>query len=301
MPVIVVVADGLCVETLQAALAAGAAPALARLREEGALNTVTSVFPSVTGPAYAPFLMGRFPGPVGLPGLRWYDRTRKLARMPGHSRSYVGAEMRYVDDDLAPDAPTLFELAPSSLAAMNVIGRGLRNSQRIGRGARFILRTGITHFRGNVRGWLAIDRDIASAFVAKLADSKPSFAFLALTGIDKTSHAAGQNSALTAEALSIVNDTVAQIRAQAEQDNTWTTTHLWVVSDHGHSQIAHHEDLAQVVESWGFSTLAHPWVFRRSPEAAVMVSGNAMAHIYVGSDWISARVGREQTHSPPLC
>ena len=29
---------------------------------KGGLHTVTSCFPSVTGPAYAPFLMGRFPG-----------------------------------------------------------------------------------------------------------------------------------------------------------------------------------------------------------------------------------------------
>ena len=51
-------------------LALGSLPALAQLRDEGGgkLHTVTSCFPSVTGPAYAPFLMGRFPGPIGLPG-----------------------------------------------------------------------------------------------------------------------------------------------------------------------------------------------------------------------------------------
>ena len=47
------------------------------MRDEGGMHTVTSVFPSVTGPAYVPFLMGRFPGPIGLPGLRWYDREKK--------------------------------------------------------------------------------------------------------------------------------------------------------------------------------------------------------------------------------
>ncbi len=282
MPVVILVADGLRPDTLESAIAAGSVPALARLRDEGSLSTVTSVFPSVTGPAYTPFLMGRFPGPVGLPGLRWYDRSRKLARMPFHSRSYVGAEMRYVDSDLDADAPTIFELAPASLAAMNVIGRGLRPDERLGQGWRFVLRTGITHFRGNVRGWLEIDRDIAAKFTQRLLTDSPDFAFAALTGIDKTSHANGHESALTMEALSIVDQSAKAIRAAAEQKGVWDDTHLWIVSDHGHSAVAHHEDLASLVEEWGLPAIAHPWPMRRNPEAAVMVSGNAMAHIYVG-------------------
>ncbi len=282
MSVVILVADGLRPDTLASAIAAGSVPALARLSAEGGLSTVTSVFPSVTGPAYAPFLMGRFPGPVGLPGLRWFDRSRQLARMPFHSRSYVGAEMRHVDSDLDPSAPTIFELAPSSLAAMNVIGRGLRKHERLGQGARFVLRTGFTHFRGNVKGWLAIDRDIAAAFTQRLFSESPAFAFAALTGIDKTSHAFGHESALTMEALSIVDKTAGAIRATAEQTGVWNNTHLWIVSDHGHSAVAHHEDLASLVEEWGLSVIAHPWPMRRHPDAAVMVSGNAMAHIYVG-------------------
>lgn len=282
MPVVVLVADGLRPDTLELAIKEGGVPALARLREEGALNTVTSVFPSVTGPAYAPFLLGRFPGPVGLPGLRWYDRTRRLARMPFHSRSYVGAEMRHVDTDLDPAAPTIFELAPSSLAAMNVIGRGLRKEERLGHGLRFVLRTGVTHFRGDVRGWLAIDRDIAAQFTQRFFAERPAFAFAALTGIDKTSHARGHESSLTSQALEIVDLTAGSLRDAAERAGIWEDTHLWVVSDHGHSPVSRHEDLAALVQSWGFSVIAHPWPMRSSPDAAVMVSGNAMAHIYTG-------------------
>ena len=280
MPVVIIVADGLRPDTLEEALSGGSVPALARLRDEGGLNTVTSVFPSVTGPAYAPFLMGRFPGSVGLPGLRWYDRTRRLARMPFHSRSYVGAEMRHVDTDLDPAAPTIFELTQSNLAAMNVIGRGLEAREKLSQGLRFILRTGITHFRGNVRGWLAIDRDIASQFVDRFFNERPAFAFAALTGIDKTSHARGHESELTAQALSIVDLAAGALRFAAERAGIWEETHLWVVSDHGHSRVLHHEDLAALVAEWGHSVITHPWPMRASPEIAVMVSGNAMAHIY---------------------
>jgi len=64
------------------------------------------------------------------------------------------------------------------------------------------------------------------------------------------------------------------------------------VSDHGHSPVHQHEDLAQVVADWGPHVLAHPWVYGRRPDVAVMVSGNAMAHLYVGlADRPRARLG----------
>src|SRR2546422_11278366 len=126
MSVIILLADGARVDTLERAVDSGALPALARLRAEGGLHALSSAFPSVTGPAYAPFLMGRYPGSVGLPGLRWYDRSRRVARLPGHSRSYVGAEMRFVDRDIDRASPTIFELAKPSVGALSVIGRGLR-------------------------------------------------------------------------------------------------------------------------------------------------------------------------------
>ena len=162
MSVIILLADGVRTDTLARGIDDGSLPALARLREEGSLSTVTTVFPSVTGPAYTPFLMGRYPGPVGLPGLRWFDRSRETARGFGNCRSYVGAEMRHVDADLDPSAPTLFELAGPGLGALNVIGRGLRRRQRIGRDLRFVARAALTHFTGNLGDWLEIDRQVGA-------------------------------------------------------------------------------------------------------------------------------------------
>ncbi len=281
MSVVVIVADGARPDTLSSAIDGGSLPALYRLREEGAFHTITSAFPSVTGPAYAPFLMGRYPGPVGLPGLRWYDRARMTARFPGNSRSYVGPEMRFVDRDLDPAAPTIFELVPDSIAALNVISRGLSKRDRIGRGVRFVARTARTHFSGNVRGWLSIDRYIGAEVAAQIREKKPDFVFAALTGIDKTSHAAGHEASVVRDALRIVDNTVAEIRHDAERDGRWDAMHLWLVSDHGHSPVRQHEDLARLVHGLGVRTIAHPWVYRTSADVAVMVSGNAMAHIYL--------------------
>src|SRR5438552_5930541 len=121
--VIVILADGARPDTLGSAIDAGQLPALSRLRDEGGKHTLTSAFPSVTGPAYTPLLMGRFPGSVGLPGLRWYDRARAACTFPDYTRSYVGYQMRAMDRDLDPNASTIFELVPDSVAALSVITR----------------------------------------------------------------------------------------------------------------------------------------------------------------------------------
>ena len=281
MPVIVLVADGARPDTLRQAMDDGELPALARLRAEGGFHTVTSTFPSVTGPAYAPFLMGRYPGPVGLPALRWFDRARTATSYPHHTRSYVGSEMRKVDRDLDPTAPTLFELAGSSLAALNMIGRGLPRRRQMARGAGFVLRAARTHFRGNVRGWLQIDRDIGAEVARRVCAERPDFVFAALTGIDKTSHAEGHGAPVVRDAMRIVDEVAGELRAGLERGGAWDRTHLWIVSDHGHSPVRQHEDLAGLLDSWGHGIIAHPWVFGRGRDAAVMVSGNAMAHLYL--------------------
>ena len=281
---VVVIADGVRPDVLARAIARGDLPALAGLREEGSLSTITSAFPSVTGPAYAPFIMGRYPGSIGLPGLRWYDRSRRIAKLSGHSRSYVGPEMRFVDRDIDRASPTIFELAKPSLGALSVIARGLRRRERIGQSPAFVARAAATHFRGSVPGWLAIDRQVGEEVALRLRTRRMRYAFVALTGIDKTSHAAGQDSPIVRDAMRIVDDTVAQIRLDAERDGRWNKMHLWVGSDHGHSTVRQHEDLAAILVDWGYSTLSHPWAFNTSADVAVMVSGNAMAHLYLDLD-----------------
>jgi arylsulfatase A-like enzyme len=109
----------------------------------------------------------------------------------------------------------------------------------------------------------------------------PSFAFAALTGVDKTSHAFGHESSDTLAALRIVDELVAELRHDAERDGRWESMHLYVVSDHGHSAVTRHDDLAGAVRARGYGVIAHPWVFGHRRDVAVMVSGNAMAHLYV--------------------
>ena len=280
MPVIVLVADGARPDAFDGPLEG--LPALKRLRDDGGVHELTSVFPSVTGPAYTPFLMGRFPGPVGIPGLRWYDRARTACGWPDYARSYVGYQMGRIDADLDPGAPTIFELVPRSVAALSVVTRGLSRAGRVGSiTARSALRAAVTHFRGRVERWLDLDREVADELLRRLREDRPDYLFAAFTGVDKASHSRGHEHEMVHEALTIVDDAVARLRDEAEREGWWADTHLWIVSDHGHAEVHTHDDLAGWMSSAGYRTVAHPWSAGLSADAAVMVSGNAMAHVYV--------------------
>ncbi|MDQ8153071.1 MAG: alkaline phosphatase family protein [Gemmatimonadota bacterium] len=281
MSVVVLVADGARPDTLRAALDSGDLPALARLRAEGELHTVSSVFPSVTGPAYTPFLMGLFPGTAGIPGIRWWDRARTATHWPDHARSYVGIQARHADADLTAAHRTLFECAPRALASLTPFGRGLTPASRLGFNWGFGARAAWAHFRGDVPGWLSIDRAMGVRAAERIRRDRPDVAFLVHPGIDKTSHAVGHAAPAVRDAMRIVDDTAAMIRADAERDGRWESMHLWIVSDHGHSPITAHDDLATLLASWGFGVCAHPWTMVGGPDCAVMVSGNAMSHVYL--------------------
>lgn len=294
MTLVIVVADGARADALFGAMDAGHLPALAQLRAEGSAHTITSVFPSVTGPAYTPFLMGLHPGRAGVPGIRWWDRARTVTSWPGYARSYVGFEALRADTDLTTEHRTLFEHAERPLGAFTPHGRGLTGAQRIGADFLFGLRMGWTHFRGDIPGWLALDRQLGRQTAERLRTDRLDFAFLAHPGIDKLSHQLGHAAPEVLQAMRTVDATVAEIRGDAERDGRWSDMEIWVVSDHGHSPVRHHEDLAGLLASWGLGVIAHPWTFTGGRDAAVMVSGNAMAHVYLELS------RRERPWWPPL-
>lgn len=284
MPLILLVADGARFDSFDASTRDGSGaplPALARLRAEGSLHTVTTAFPSVTGVAYAPFLTGRFPGPSGLPGLRWFDRSHTRCRRFPYARSYLGAEMRHLDEDLDASHPTLFELAPSRFNAMSMLGRGTSSRERLGRDARTLARAAYTHWIGNVDGWIALDEHVARVSTRHIIERRPEFACIALLGLDKASHTAGHDSAVAGRALATIDTAVAELRSALERAGRWDDTRMWIVSDHGHSSVRAHDDLASLVRASGHRVLAHPWLLARGEAVAVMVSGNAMAHLYL--------------------
>jgi len=277
---VILVADGARPDALFGAIDAGELPALAGLRARGTALTLTSVFPSVTGSAYTPFLMGLHPGRAGLPGLRWYDRERRHTLWPAHARSYVGLGGMRADKDLTREHRTLFEHEPRSIGGFTYVGRGLSTRQRIGTGWAFGARMAWTHFRGDLDGWMRFDRWLGEEFVRRIVAQRPRVAFLAHPGIDKMSHRFGHGHPRVLEAMRTVDHTVRTLEAAFAREGRAEELEIWIVSDHGHAPVPSHEDLAGTVASWGHRVRAHPWVIG-GDDVAVMVSGNAMAHLYL--------------------
>lgn len=277
---LVVVADGVRPDILAEEMDAGHIPTLADMRERGGLHTVTSSFPSVTGPAYAPFVMGRHAGSSGMPGLRWFDRARSLSWALRPARSYAGMDIWRTDEDIAPDVPTLYELAAPSLAGMMMIGRGATHG-RVGRGFRWMLRASPVHFFGNVLGWTKVERLAANHFLARFEKHRPRLSMLAIATPDKFSHAFGSDSAPVREAIRDVDDAVAKAYALARTGGWGDGFNVWVVSDHGHAPVTQHDDLHGWLSSLGHRVMAHPKLFVRRADIALMVGGNAMAHLYL--------------------
>lgn len=277
---LLVVADGVRPDVLQEEVAAGHTPALATLVARGGFHEVSASFPSVTGPAYVPFLMGRHPARVGLPGLRWYDRARTLRLAPAQARSYAGIDIWHVDRDVARDAPTLLELAQPSLAAMSMLARGATHG-RIGRSIAWMLRAAPAHFRGDLQGWLDVERAATAQFLTRFARVRPRASVLAIASADKFAHKLGCHSDAVRTAIRDIDAAVASARAIAARDGWSDGLHIWVVGDHGHAPVAHHDDLHGWLEREGLRVLAHPQLRARRADVALMVGGNAMAHIYI--------------------
>ncbi|MEO7996821.1 MAG: alkaline phosphatase family protein [Gemmatimonadaceae bacterium] len=276
---LLIVADGVRHDVLRDEIDRGKVPALAALCARGQMHEVSTCFPSVTGPGYIPFLTGRFPADVGIPGLRWYDRERKVGLWPAFARSYAGIDIWHLDNDLDRKTPTLFDLAKPSLAAMSMLGRGARVN--FGRSLKFMIEVTPAHFRGDLDSWQASERKATQEFMRAFEKQRPRFATLAVTSPDKRAHKEGGESPGVRACIRDINDAVVAAQAIAERGGWRNQLDIWLVGDHGHAPVANHDDMHGWLEQRGLRVRAHPKVLQPSVDVALMVGGNAMAHIYL--------------------
>src|SRR5947209_2871355 len=92
-----VMIDGANYQVMRELLGAGDLPGMSALAETGAgLKQAVTCFPSTSGPAYIPYLMGLFPGTANVPGYRWLSRENYAGRGSRWTRpgiaSYSGIE-----------------------------------------------------------------------------------------------------------------------------------------------------------------------------------------------------------------
>jgi hypothetical protein len=289
--VVVVLADGVGPELLQGLADRGRLPAIRRLAASAtgpAIRSAVGAFPSTTGPAHLPFLTGRFPGPCNMPGIRWLDPARYAAGLlaKGRFRSYMGPGNLLASRDLAPGVRTVFELVRDHASIGGNLCRGVRRSRNLTRWSRAVV--SIASYLGESR---TRSDAIAAARLYQAVRRGVTFVFAVFYGIDAAAHKWGGGHEVEAE-CERVDRVVGDLLDRLESGGRAAETLVLFVSDHGHSPTGVHLDLHGLVERSAGRTLAHPCLWRGlvDAKAAVMVSGNAMANVYLrGEGWTAPK------------
>ena len=283
---VLVLADGFRTDVLRALSESGELPNITRhLMAEGSYFEGVSVLPSVTDVAYLPMLTGQYPGTANMPGIRWVDKSRFTTGkflVTGH-RSYVGASHLRFDGDLPDGLETLFDLCPDSLAVRSDIHRGLSRGRNRFHG----ISIPFMFFSHYLKRADFIDRIVSGSLLRALRGMEgnlPRFVFLPLLDVDTASHAYGPQHRRTIDAYRRVDMKVGAIIDRLRRIGIWDRTHLLLSSDHGHTETTVHLDLGRLLSELGYSVFEHPNVYRRSVDAAVMISGNSFANVYVSSE-----------------
>ncbi len=270
--------DGLRPDVAEERLAAGDLPHLAEMLDEGGRTRAITVFPSTTSVAYLPFLTGCTPGRCDIPSIRWLDRRSyggRWWRERDAVRSYCGYQAPRLDDDIAPDVRTIFELIPDSIGIFTPIARGLTPARDPSRRERQLWGA-LAHYAQ----WHQPSDDAVARHLLRAAAGSARFVFAQFPAVDGYTHQAHPEAPSVLRALRKVDQVVGRLRDQLRRQGQLQDSLLLMVSDHGSATVHTHLDLPEWFRAQGVPTLSHPVLWEREPRAAVMVAGNGSAMVY---------------------
>jgi arylsulfatase A-like enzyme len=272
--------DGAHVEVLPELIKRGDLPHIKRIIDEGTYRKATTCFPSTTGPAYLPFLTGHSPGPMGITGIRWFDKKEfKSTRWNKNAmRSYCGPEAAWFNTDMPPDKPTLFELMGESYNLYNMITRGIPDARDLGKKGKGLLYTR-AHF------WKRhhpVDRQGHQRIMEFLQSGKDfDFLFAVFPSVDWDSHYHHIRDHRTVEAYKIADQSLGEARELLEKKGWWGDTLFIMTSDHGLTATENHLDLGDWMTNNDLKSVYYPVIWKSKPKSAVMISGNSFGSIHL--------------------
>lgn len=286
--------DGARPDVMQEMLESGDLPNIrAEILSQGTFRRASSCFPTTTGPAYLPFLTGCFPGTLNITGIRWLDKREfhRKGWSKNKFRSYNGIEAPWFNSDLPKERPTLYEIFDRPFNIFSMITRGLpRGNDLTGRAKPFL------YFYAHLTDkWDPVDRTSHSRLLRAL-DQNPEFVFVVFPGVDSYSHLFHPRHDNTYKAYRYVDFSVGEVVKRLKKQGRWEDTLLILTSDHGLTATHTHLDLALFLQKRGMKTLFYPIIWKRNPQASVMISGNAFGHVYLlnGNTQKLARAGHPE-------
>jgi len=282
---IFLMADGARADVFEELLKAGELPSISRyVIEPGSYREAVSVFPSTTGPAYTPYIFGKYPGRCNFPGIRWLDRRIYADRRKLFSfrrfRSYIGLETYFMNSDASTDNTSIFEVFPRSGNILNELSRGVKLSNDKTRFSKLYYKVK-SHFTDKTD---EVDM-VARRLLLKELGGMHDFIFTVFLGIDTYSHV---NHPFHKEVLASykrIDETVGVVASRLKAEGRLDETLFVIISDHGLTQTHSHFDSLGFLNARGYKTFYYPNVFKHfmNADAASLISGNAMANIYVKS------------------
>jgi len=279
---IIILIDGGCVEVVEDLLSKDELPNIRKyILKNGTYCRGISTYPSATGPAYAPFLTGCFPGTCDLPGIRWFDRYEFYSkkRVFGGLRSYIGLESVMMKRDLNKEVKTLFELSKNPYNVFNPLSRGIKFSRNIPH-----MLNPYAHF---THRWEIVDKTAAFFIRRALRKSNPDFLFAVFPAVDGLSHATGPRSSRVIAAYKKIDEMIGQIIGELIKQKKFEDTLFIISSDHGLTDTHTHFDLSEFMEKKNFRVLYYPLIYKRNINMVLAETGNSMANIYIknGNCW----------------
>jgi len=275
---ILLLADGARPDIFAELCEAGQLPHCDELfRRGGRFSAASSVFPSTTGPAYLPFLTGCYPGTCNVPGIRWFDKKvygEGRPRMKRY-RSYVGFESFFLNHDITLTTPTLFEIFQHPINIFSAVNKGSKFHSNKSKHSRIWY----WYYAHLTDHWAMVD-EAATQKLLKALNEDFDFAFVVFPGIDEYSHLAHPRHSKTLEAYRAVDRALGQVMRKLKKKGWLEETLIAVVSDHGLSATREHLGVGSFLESRGIKTFYYPKIFKWNFDAASMVSGNGMLHLY---------------------
>ncbi len=280
-----ILADGARPDVMVDMAKAGELPVLKRhFLDPGGFRSASSVFPTVSGPAHLPVLTGAHPGRANLPGIRWAERPGALGFF-GRTRSYMAPfRQSKLARDVDRNVTTLFQHV-DGLADVNTwFVRGC-----LARARRTRFSKAAAFARSYVsKDWYASDLQAEHAVIRSFEAGFPSV-FSVFPAIDELGHRCGPLVEESFESYRRFDAALGRVLDAQVREGTLDRTLVMITSDHGQSATHTHFELDAFVARVIPQTLSYPKLWRHmfSAKAAVMVSGNSMANIYLAgrSGW----------------
>lgn len=271
--------DGARYDVMKSLLDAGELPNIQNeILSAGTFRKATSCFPSTTGPAYLPPLMGCFPGTADITGIRWFDkkefrrkRFNKLAM-----RSYCGPEAAWFNSDMPADRPTLHELLGETYNIFSMITRNIPEERDLAKKGKSLLYLKAHYLFQHHPVDVA-----AHGHLMRSLDKNPDFVFTVLPCVDWNSHVYHPHHEETIKSYKFMDYSVGEVVKKLKARNEWDSTLMLLTSDHGLTQTHSHFDLAAFFSKKGLRALQYPVVFKIKPKSAVMISGNSFGAVHL--------------------